>query len=161
MFKSNKHKYKVIISLPLYAYTLLQMSFPPNIVLGMNKSGKLLEFYVSASHCITRGANRGTNKAVKASNEPIIYTLWDISQPPPLLSLQTGALQRVCLPMLMLMMMMRTMMVMTPAQPIPSTRACSSVPASTPTEYISTPRYSTAACVSVWLCKSWIREMYW
>lgn len=136
---------------------LLQMSYPPNIEPCINISEKLLEFYVAASHCITRGANRGTNKAVKASNEPIIYTLWDISQP-PLLSPQTGALQCVCLPLLMRMMMMRTMMVMKPAPPIPSTRACSSAPAGPQSKFISTLRYCSL-CEHLTVHKLWWREM--
>lgn len=106
-----------------------------------DKSQKLLEFNVSARHRITRGANRCTNKAVKANNESIINTGWDISQPLPPLSLQTREQRRVCLLPLMLMTMMRAMMEAPPAPPILSTQACSSAPASTQTEYIFTQRY--------------------
>lgn len=137
MSESNKVKY--IYILYTHLNDLLQMSYLHNIalcVINLKSCWSLM----SASLCFTRGANRGTNKAAKANNEPIINTLRDISQPLPL-SLQTGELRRVCLLLRMLMTMMRAMMEMTPAPPIPSTRACSSAPAITQTEYIFTPRY--------------------
>lgn len=86
---------------------------------------------------------------MKANNESIINTQRDITRSLPV-SLQTGEQQCVCLLLLMLMTMMRAMMEMTPAPPILSTRACSSAPASTQTEYIFTPRYrSRSECVIV------------
>lgn len=42
------------------------------IVRVYNEAQKLLVFNASASHCITRGADRGTNKAAKANNKSII-----------------------------------------------------------------------------------------
>lgn len=145
LFESNRLTFKVVV-FPTCAHTVKWSA--PDVTSSQycavhDKSQKLLELNVSARHRIARGANRCTNKAVKANNESIINTRWDISQPLPPLSLQTGEQRRVCLLPPMLMTMMRAMMEAPPAPPILSTRACSSAPASTQTEYIFTPRYGS------------------